>query len=68
MPRWLFKVNINGVCSLERMVTGCIRTQNGDVDIGLSFTIGYGSSLHAKLWAILMGLPIAWDARMGKLW
>lgn len=63
-PNSVIKVNIDGASKGNpgRVAAMCVLwDQDGHWIVGGSRSLGYCTSLHAELWAVLLGLQLAWD-------
>lgn len=66
-----FKCNVDGACKNNGMATGCsgvILDSSGHWIVGFVRGLGMGSVLNAELWGILLGLQIAWNHGIRKIW
>lgn len=62
-------INVDGAFDNKKQVASCgglIRDHNGRFIHGFMHHIGKGDSLNAQLWACVMGLKGAWDARFRR--
>ncbi|KAF7809070.1 putative ribonuclease H-like domain, reverse transcriptase zinc-binding domain-containing protein [Senna tora] len=65
------KLNTDGACSGNPgvfSVGGILRNSNGNWTHSFSGTVGSGSALEAKLWAIYLGLNLAKDTQCKFIW
>ncbi|KAK8522156.1 hypothetical protein V6N12_055876 [Hibiscus sabdariffa] len=57
-------LNVDGAVSLntgKATIEGLLRDTAGNFIFGFSKYIGFTNSLHAELWALYVGLQLAWD-------
>ncbi|KAK9015916.1 hypothetical protein V6N11_007004 [Hibiscus sabdariffa] len=57
-------LNVDGAVSLntgKATIGGLLRDTAGNFIFGFSKYIGFTNSLHAELWALYVGLQLAWD-------
>ena len=67
---WI-KCNVDGACKDGGLRTGCggvFRDSSGVWVTGFKRGLGVGSVLSAELWGILIGIQIAWNRGIRKLW